>query len=78
MRRKRSPFALPASWNWLTRPLLALAGAVMVVITWLEEAFLFLGDLLSIIALPVISSVIFLFNHIVFRRARPTKNDRSG
>lgn len=70
MGRNRSPFALPASWQWITKPFLAIAGSVIVVIAWLEEAVLFLGDIVSLIALPVITSVIFLFNHLVFRTSR--------
>jgi len=70
MVRKRSPFALPAAWQWLTKPFLALAGATTIVMAWLEEAALLLVDVISILALPVITSVIFLFNHLVFRSSR--------
>ena len=70
MVRKRSPFALPAPWRWITQPILAIAGAATIVMAWLEEAILFLGDVVSLIALPLITSVVFLFNHLVFRTTR--------
>ena len=70
MVRNRSPFALPASWRWVTQPFLAIAGIATIVMAWLEEAIMFLGDMVSLIALPVITSVLFLFNHLVFRSTR--------
>ena len=70
MHRNRSPFALPASWQWITKPFLAIAGIVTILIAWLEEAVLFMGDIMSLIALPVIASIIFLFNHLVFRTTK--------
>jgi hypothetical protein len=76
-RRLGHPFDLPTRWRWLVWPALALSGAAAAVALWLEEGAITVArDACAPLAiLSGMAVLLFWFNHLVFKAAKPRRED---
>jgi len=59
------------------KPALATGAGGTSILIWLEEIILIWLDILSVIALLLVAGPILLFNHFMFKSARPKKEDKN-
>jgi hypothetical protein len=60
--------------RWIPTATAAGAGGTALVI-WLEELIFLAAELFSVIFLPILAGMIYLFNHLVFKSAMPRRSD---
>ena len=70
-------FDLPPRWRWMFWLLLALSGAGVGLALWLDVQAIAVAECLPLVALPGMAALLYWFNHLVFRRAQPRREDLS-
>ncbi len=67
----------PTGLRRIWKPVAVISAGGAAAAAWLEEIILFAEDILAILFLPIIASVLYLFNHYVFKSRHPRRKDNS-
>lgn len=70
-------FDLPARWRRLFWSVLAFSGGGTALALWPEDEAVAMAECAPLAALPGMAALLYWFNHLVFKAARPDKADLS-
>lgn len=76
-RRLGRYFALPPRWQRIFWPIVAVSGGGTTIALWLEEEAIVMAECAPVAALPGLAGLIYWFNHLVFKMAKPRREDPS-
>ncbi len=75
MRKPIKPVPKPAFWRRWWQPAVVAGAGGGAAAVWFDEIWVYAEEILGLILLPILASVIFLLNILMFRSRMPREED---